>query len=310
MKRIFYLLLLTTVLASCSKKAEKTTVQKSDSTAVEVVEIFGVGKVEPESSITNLAATSSGIVLQVLKNDGDTVQAGEALVRLNDEIEQLKISQLKIQIQTQRSQVEIEQNNLKNAGLKLANKKQLLNSTQNLLKNGAESRQVYNDLSTEVKTLETDYEKAQSTVLQAQSSLNELGQQLKQAQVEAERKILRAPCEGTVLDMLLSQGAAVTQFTAYAEFAPGTRKIIRSEVDEMFCQKLKVGQQVDIRNTGNSQVIATGTIKMLSPYLKKKSLFSENANDQEDRRVREIKIALTNDSGLLINSRIECVIKI
>ena len=310
MKRIIYLLLLTTLLAACGKKTEKTAVQKIDSTAVKVAEIVGVGKVEPEKSITNLAATSGGIVLQVLKDDGDTVQAGEALVRLNDEIEQLKISQLKSQIQTQRSQVEIEQNNLKNAGLKLANKKQLLSSTQNLLKSGAETQQVYTDLNTEVKTLETDYEKAKSTVLQAQSRLNELGQQLKQAQVEADRKILRAPCAGTVLDMMLSKGAAVNQFAAYAEFAPGTKKIIRSEVDEMFCQQLKVGQQVDIRNAGNNKVIATGTIKMLSPYLKKKSLFSEKSNDQEDRRVLEIKIALNGDAGLLINSKVECVVKL
>jgi hypothetical protein len=49
---------------------------------------------------------------------------------------------------------------------------------------------------------------------------------------------------------------------------------------------------------------------MLSPYLKKKSLFSEKSDDQEDRRVREIKIALINDSGLLINSKVECVIKL
>jgi multidrug resistance efflux pump len=310
MKRIIYLLLVTIVLASCSKKSEKSLPEKSDSSAVKVTEVFGVGKVEPGESITDLAAISGGIVLQVLKDDGDTVQAGEALVRLNDEIEQLQISQLKSQMQVQRSQIEIEQNNRKNAGLKLANKKQLLSATQNLLKNGAETQQVYVDLNTEVMTLETDFEKAKSTVLQAQSRLHELEQQLKQAEVEADRKILRAPSEGTVLDMLLSKGAAVNQFAAYAEFAPGTEKMIRGEVDEMFSEELKVGQQVDIRKIGSNKVIASGVIKMLSPYLKKKSLFSEKSDDQEDRRVREIKIALINDSGLLINSKVECVIKL
>ena len=310
MKRIIYLLLLTTLLAACSKKTEKPNVQKTDSTSLKVIEVVGVGKVEPENNLTNLAATSGGIVLQVLKDDGDVVQAGETLVRLNDDIEQLKISQLKSQIQTQGAQVEIEQKNLKIAGLKLSNKQQLLSSTQSLLKSGAETQQVYTDLNTEVKTLETDYDKAKTTVLLAQSRQNELGQQLKQAQVEADHKILRAPSAGTVLDMMLSKGAAVNQFATYAEFAPGTRKIIRSEVDEMFSEELKVGQQVEIRNSGNAKVLATGTIKMLSPYLKKKSLFSEKANDQEDRRVREIKIALNNDSGLLINSKVECVIKL
>jgi multidrug resistance efflux pump len=310
MKRIIYLLLVTTLVAGCSKKTEKIPVKTIDPSSVKITEIVAVGKVEPDKNITNLAATSGGVVVEVLKEDGDSVQSGEALVRLNNDIEQIKISQLKSQIQTQHSQIEIEQNNMKNAGLKLGNKKQLLNSTQNLLKKGAESQQVFTDLDTEVKTLELDFDKAKTSVDLAQSRLNELTQQLKQAQVEASEKILRAPFSGIVLNMMLTKGTAVNQYATYAEFAPNGKKIIRAEVDEMFCQDLKMGQKVDVRYAGNDKVIATGTIEMLSPYLKKKSLFSEKANDQEDRRVREVKVLLTDDPDILINSKVECVIKL
>ena len=310
MKKIMYILLITGLLVACSKKSEKIQGQKTDSIPAKLTEIVGVGKVEPTDNLTNLAATSGGVVVQVLKTDGDSVRAGEALVRLNDEIEQLKINQVKNQIQTQRSQIEIEQNNLKNAEVKLANKKQLLNSTQNLLKNGAETQQVYTDLSTEVKTLEIDVEKAKTSVGLAQNRLGELTQQLKQVQVEAAEKILRAPSAGTILNMTVTTGAAINQFATYAEFAPRGKKIIRTEVDEMFCDNLKVGQLVDVRNAGSSKVIARGKIEMLSPYLKKKSLFSERANDQDDRRVREVKVMLTDDPDILINSKVDCVIKL
>jgi len=304
------LLLVTTLVAGCSKKTDKIPVKTIDPSSVKITEIVAVGKVEPDKNITNLAATSGGVVVEVLKEDGDSVQSGEALVRLNNEIEQIKINQLKSQIQSQHSQIEIEQNNMKNAGLKLGNKKQLLNSTQNLLKKGAESQQVFTDLDTEVKTLELDFDKAKTSVDLALSRLNELTQQLKQAQVEVSEKILRAPFSGTVLNMMLTKGAAVNQYATYAEFAPSGKKIIRAEVDEMFCQDLKMGQKVDVRYAGNDKVIATGTIEMLSPYLKKKSLFSEKANDQEDRRVREVKVLLTDDPDILINSKVECVIKL
>lgn len=110
--------------------------------------------------------------------------------------------------------------------------------------------------------------------------------------------------------MQVTQGAALSQYATYAEFAPAGALIIRSEVDELFSQKLKVGQQVEIRYAGSQEVIATGEIKMLSPYLKKKSLFSEKANDQEDRRVREVRISIKGNSGLIINSKVECVIKL
>jgi hypothetical protein len=46
----------------------------------------------------------------------------------------------------------------------------------------------------------------------------------------------------------------------------------------------------------------------LSPYLKKKSLFSDDSANMEDRRVREVRIRLTGAANLLINSRVEAVI--
>ena len=51
-------------------------------------------------------------------------------------------------------------------------------------------------------------------------------------------------------------------------------------------------------------------IVILSPYLKKKSLFSVKASDQEDRMVREVKIALEGDTDLIINEKVECIIHV
>jgi multidrug resistance efflux pump len=310
MKRIIYLLLVTSLVSGCSKKTEKFPVQTINPSTQNISEIVGVGKVEPEKNITNLAATSGGVVISVLKSDGDSVRTGDVLVKLDDQIDQIKISQIKIQIQTQHSQIEIEQNNLKDAGLKLSNKKQLLRSTQNLLNKGAETQQVFDDLDTEVKTLQVVYERTKASVQLAQSRLNELSDLLKQAKIEALEKTLRAPFSGTVLNMMVNKGEAVNQYATYAEFAPSGKKIIRAQVDEMFCQDLKVGQKVEIRYSGREKVIATGSIEMLSPYLKKKSLFSEKASDQEDRRVREIKVMLNDNPDILINSKVECVIKL
>ena len=48
----------------------------------------------------------------------------------------------------------------------------------------------------------------------------------------------------------------------------------------------------------------------MGPYLKKKSLFSEQAGDAEDRRVREVRITLKNAEKILFNTRVECVMAI
>ena len=310
MKKVATLVLATLLIAGCTKKENKIISKTVENTTSKIKEVVAVGKVEPQNDIINLAAMCGGIVVKVLKTDGDTVKTGDVLIKLDDEIDQLKISQIKSQVQTQKSQIEIEQNTLKNASIKLSNKKQLLSSTKNLLKSGAETQQVFDDLNTEVNTLENDVERAKIAVQSDQSRLNELTFQLKQAQVQAAEKTFRAPFSGTVLNMMLTKGEAVNQYAKYAEFAPMGNKFVRAEVDEMFCQDLKPGQKVDIRYPGTDKIIATGTINKLSPYLKKKSLFSENASDQEDRRVREIKVLLNDDPNILINSKVECVIKL
>jgi len=86
--------------------------------------------------------------------------------------------------------------------------------------------------------------------------------------------------------------------------------IVRAEIDELFADRLAEGQQVEIRYVGSDSTIATGKVMYLSPWLKKKSLFTQRAGDQEDRLVRELKVSLDNGSSLILNSRVECVINV
>ncbi len=108
----------------------------------------------------------------------------------------------------------------------------------------------------------------------------------------------------------MTKGSALGQYEKYAEFAPEGRLIARCEVDELFASQVKEGQDADITFVGNSDVLSTGKVIRTTPYLKKKSLFSELAGDKEDRRVMEVWILLDKKSGLLYNSQVECIIKL
>jgi len=312
MKRISIIISTAVLLSSCGEAENKTQEQPEtmNHSSFNITEVVGMGKVEPEGKIINLAAISGGIVSQVFKTDGDSVVVGEKLVQLENETELLKIAEIKSQMTTQRSQINLEKSNIKDAEWKFDNKKKLLATTQNLVNKGSETQQAYDDLETEVKTLEVNLEKAKLNIQMAESKLLEITQQLRSSEAEAEKKVLSAPTAGRILNMQVTQGAALNQYATYAEFAPAGELIVRAEVDELFSQKLKIGQQVDIRYAGSQEVIVSGKIKMLSPYLKKKSLFSEKANDQEDRRVREVRISIQGNTDLVINSKVECVIKL
>lgn len=313
MKNQILVLAAIAILSSCGKPESETNdnSQNTKTLAENKADlIVAVGKVEPENEIVKLSAQSGGIVKSVIKKDGDKISQGELLVQLDDDVEQSKINEIRMQIQSQRNQIEIEQSQLQEAEINLSNKRALFSKNKRLVETGAETQQGLDDLATEIKILEVSLERLKAKVQLAINKLNELYAQLKTAETEAEKKRFKAPDNGMLLDIIVSKGESVSQYTTFAEFAPQGNLIVRAEVDELFSSQVKVGQKVEIVYTGSDSVIATGEVFMVSPYLKKKSLFSEKANDQEDRRVREIRIRIKDSSSLVINSKVECKIKL
>jgi multidrug resistance efflux pump len=315
MNKKIYLLIIPFVITACG--GSKETNEKSgagsqpvNSAKVDISEVVGVGKVEPEQEIISLAAATGGVVKDIFRNDGDSIRKDEPLVRLDDELEAIKVSQLRSQYNSQKSQVEIDKLNLRESEARLSNKKKLLQSVRTLESKGAETAQTLDDLETEVTTLSLTVEKNSASVNLSASRLRELAEQLRYAEAEASKKILRSPYNGLLLEMHIEKGSAVNQFEKYAEVAPSGPMTVRTEVDELFAGRLSKGLQADIRFIGSDSVVARGKVIFLSPYLKKKSLFSQKANEQEDRLVREVRIKLEGDNGLILNSKVESVIKL
>lgn len=313
MNRKFYLVLIPMIITACGgsndKKDKPDTSSKTVNSAMVPVSVFvGVGKVEPEKEIISLAASTGGVVKEIFRNDGEGIKKDEPLVRLDDELELIRVSQLRSQYDSQKSQVEIEKLNLLESEAKLKNKKKLLESVRSLELKGAETTQTLDDLETEVTTLSLAVEKSSASVKLSVSRLRELSEQLKYAEAEASKKILRSPYDGILLEMHIEKGSAVNQFEKYAEVAPSGPMTVRTEVDELFAGRLSEGLDADIRYIGSDSIVAKGKVIFLSPYLKKKSLFSQKANEQEDRLVREVRIKLDGDNGLILNSKVESVI--
>jgi multidrug resistance efflux pump len=313
MNKKFYMIIIPLIITACSGSKENNEKQAAasasvNSALVEVYKVVGVGKVEPEKEIISLAAAAGGVVKEIYRNDGDSIKIDEPLVRLDDELELIKVSQLKSQYNTQKSQEEIDKLNLQDSEARLSNKKKLLQSVRTLESKGAETTQTLDDLETEVTSLSLTVEKNRSSVNLSSSRLRELSEQVRFAEAEASKKILRSPYDGLMLEMHIEKGTSVNQYEKYAEVAPSGPMTVRTEVDELFAGRLSKGLDAEIRFIGSDSVIARGKVVFLSPYLKKKSLFSQKANEQEDRLVREVRIKLEGENELIMNSKVESVI--
>jgi multidrug resistance efflux pump len=308
--------ILISMICSCNGNKEKGSDMmkmnsfSTDSLINQVTEIVGIGKIEPESQILSLASGRSGIITAVLKSDGDRVKKGEAIVRLDPEVELGNIDLIKARIKTQESQIEVDQYSVKEAEARLANKIRLLESSRLLLENGAETSQNLYDLETEVTVLEADLLRDSANLTISKLKLSELKTELRLSQIELDWRTLTAPADGIILDIKVTPGNSINQFAEFCEFAPDGRIVARCEVDEMFAGRIRTGQEARITLVGRSDVIATGKVIRAAPFLKRKSLFSELPGDREDRRVREVWILLDDNKNLLFNLQVECIILI
>ena len=121
MNKKIYLVIIPLIITACSgskENKEKSGIASNsvNSAMVEVSEVVGVGKVEPEKEIISLAAATGGVVKEIYRNDGDSIKKDEPLVRLDDELELIKVSQLRSQYNSQKSQEEIDKLNLQGVG--------------------------------------------------------------------------------------------------------------------------------------------------------------------------------------------------
>ena len=315
MKSRLYLLLAAIIISGCGESGEvKDGMPQGDAvinrSAVNVTHIAGIGKVEPENGIIYLAAITGGIVKEIYRKDGEAIRKDEPLLRLDDELEIIRAEQAGKQVQAQKIQKGVAELAVSEAEERLNNRSRLLASAKALVEKGAETTQNLDDLDTEVKTLTIALERSRSELSLSLLRVEELSAQLKIAGTELARKTIRSPFDGLLLEMLVKEGASLNQYDDFAVFAPEGRTIITAEVDELFADRLTEGLSAEIRFIGNENTIATGSVIFVSPYLKNKSLFSKKPAEQEDRLVREVKILIDNNPGLIYNSKVECIIKL
>lgn len=297
---IFSLLL----LLACGNKKENAAPVEVKPTNIAV----GIGKIIPKGGVSNLASPVAGIVTEIAVATGSKVKSGDLLLTIDNTDALLALSEINDRLITQQKSVEAAKL-LKEQGLtRLQEKERKLRDGQELLAAGAVTGESVRNLQNDFDLEKQNMEKLQNDISLQESQLREIVSQKSTRTSDLNRTLLRAPMNGIVLDVLPKTGEAVNRYETYLVLAPDAPLIVKAEIDEMFSNRLALGQSCEVKVAGNAQSIAQGKITSISPDLKKKSLFSDSGQDLQDRRVREIEVILNADTDLLIDTKVECIV--
>lgn len=303
-----WLLVSILIIAACNNKKENS----GPADIPTITRVVGIGKITPQGGVSQLASPASGIVTKVRRKAGDTVKAGDILLIVDETEESLSVREIDSRIASQQHAVESAGSTLLQEKLVLVDKLRRLNDARELLEVGASTGE-------NVRTLQNEYDLAVEQLKKLESDYKMQQAQLEEAIIQRasrlkalERMQFRAPIDGTLLDITPRIGEAVDLHETYARISPEGSFIVRAEIDELFANKLAIGQRCSIKLTSGDSILSSNEeILYISPDLKRKSLFSDSGNDLEDRRVREIEITLRHATTVpLIDTKVECVVNL
>jgi len=311
MKNHYYLLILFLSLACSSPKSgEDASKSAKISEPIKLTEVVGIAQVAPEKNIIQLSSQISGIVNKILKKENDSVQTGEIILEMDHSLEDAKLNQISNQVITQKNQIQADKSSLEEFQAKYANGETELKRLETLFSRGSETQQAVDDARTNLRSFQSNLDRLKNNVKVSESRLKETLSSLEVSKQEREQKIIRSPINGKILEITPVIGTSIDSKSSFGQISPKGKIIAICEIDESNANRVKEGQKGWIRNIGSLDTLSTGTVYFTASFLKKKSLFTDQPGEKEDRRVREIKMVLDNPDKLILNARVESVINL
>jgi len=306
--KISSLVLLTLLLISCGGKEAPVKLEKYKVKAID--QIIGVARIEPAAKISPIGSESAGKIIQIHVQEGQFVKKGTLLLTLDQSLDVAQLQQSEAKLLTKQQRSKSLEAKIAALELKIEIADSERNRDRNLANAQAGTQKAAFDSENIYKNLKAELTIAKADLAEANAALGETKMELNYTKKLSDKKNIYAPADGMVLNWDVKQGQAVTIGYKLGDFAPKGDLIATTEVDELFAMKVKNGQRAAINIQGTKERLSTGTVVYCAPYLSKKSIFNDRADNLEDRRVREVRVRIDKPEAVLIGSRVECIISL
>lgn len=229
------------------------------------------GTISPHVQV-EVKSRGSGEVIEILVEEGDTVKAGDLLVRLDPADAKRAVENAKNALRGAQAQLAESRAGLKVAELELEN----ANTTSRLNTRGVELGVVASDTARQTAQSKRI---AEATVAQRKAQIGSMSTQIETARLAVDDAELRlketnifAPVDGTVLSLAVEKGSIVA--SAITNISGGTAVLTLADlsdlrvvgaIDEAQIGRVAPGQDVVIRVDAHPNRSFTGRVERVSP---------------------------------------------
>lgn len=260
--------------------------------------LAATGIIEAREENVAIGTPIAGLVMKVLVAVNEQVKPGQPLLQLDDRELQAQLIKAQADIVVNQAQLDIA----------LA---QRLKVQDNLdrLKSLTDQRAVSQD---DVRNRTNDLKVAQAQVTSAEALLAAAQADVKQIQLLIERLTIRAPREGTILQLNIREGEyASVQNRLPAMILGDLDKLqVRADVDEQNAVRVQVGEDATAYVKGDSQHGLPLKFVRIDPFVIPKQSLTGASTERVDTRVLQViyELSVPADMRLYVGQQVDVMI--
>lgn len=294
------------------------------------------GRVEPKDGEVRIAGEVGGKIVEVLAKTNDQVKAGDLLLRLDDTDYYTKVAAAASEAGVRERERSEEQAtglalDRRNAEDALAKAQRAVFAAHEAFDAAYRSAKAGKGADDAVETARKDLVSKQDALADAKNTLTEVdaksGMPLPQrlesslalarsdltsAELALERTRIRAPADGTVLNILAKVGetAVPSPDSALVVFGDMSSLRLRAEVEERDAAKVRVGQRVVVKADAFPDKTFEGTVTSISQSLGAPRIATRGPRRPNDVEVVEVMVDLDGHPPLFTGMRVDTFFKL
>jgi len=243
------------------------------------VAVSAPGKVRPAKTVL-VKSRAAGEIEEIKVDEGDTVRRGELLILLDPELERSRLLKAEAELRAAKAAV-------KQARIKHEQAVDDFKRTAELFEERMVSEAEYIEDKRRVELSEAELSAARSSKRSAVHAVEEARDRLSHTEI-------KAPMDGTVLDLAVSEGQVVSSATSGLDtgtllmtLADTGNLLVLAEVDETDVAKVEAGQRARIELDAFPGLVLPARVLKVSP----------EAREQGAVTVVEVRVGIENRKG-------------
>ncbi|HUT92111.1 MAG TPA: HlyD family efflux transporter periplasmic adaptor subunit [Thermoguttaceae bacterium] len=295
--------------------------------------IFAPGRIEGATPEIELRFRLAGRVDDLVVKEGQTVQKGAILARLDPAEYQHEVALAQAELDLSEAELErllngaraqeraearalhdAKKAELERAQLTWERIRELRDSRAVSQQDADNQRTLVSSLTAELQAARARLELVEAParpdeVAMAEARIDAAQARLELAEVQFDRTTLRAPTSGQILEVDAEPGELTSPDSPkpVIVLVDTTKYQVRAFVEEMDAPRLQVGMPATITADGLPDKLQ-GRITRLSPRMSPKSLWSDDPAERYDTKTREVWIELEDAEALVVGLRVDVVI--